>query len=66
MLKIRWDNGAALLRLTTSGRCDWTYCGGGPSFRNVPTKHFVATIESLLGWDHPAALKASAFIRSAK
>jgi hypothetical protein len=66
MLKISWNGGAALLRMTTEGRCDWAYCGGGPIFRDVRTSHFVAAIESLLGWDHPAARDANAFIRNAK
>ena len=65
MLKIRWNEGAALLRLTTDGKCDWAYCGGGPIFRGVRTSHFVAAIESLLGWDHPAACEARDFVRIA-
>ena len=63
---IRWNDGAALLRLTTEGRCDWAYCGGGPHFRDVKRTHFVSAIESLLGWDHPAAREAHDFVRSAK
>lgn len=35
MLKINWEGGAALLRLTSGDRCNWGYCGGGPSFKNV-------------------------------
>jgi hypothetical protein len=66
MLRINWIGGAALLRLTTGGRCDWVYCGGGPWYRDVKRSHFVAAIESLLGWDHPAAQEARDFVRSAK
>lgn len=66
MLRINWIGGAALLRLTTDGRCDWSYCGGGLSFRDVKRSHFVDSIESLLGWDHPAAQEARDFVRSAR
>jgi hypothetical protein len=62
---VRWDNGAAVAYRTPTGRCNWSYCGGGPSFRDVSTAHFVAAIESLLGWDHPAARQANDFARSA-
>ena len=66
MLKISWNGGAAVVRMTHEGRCDWAYCGGGPIFRAVRPVHFVAAIESLLGWDHPAAHEARSFARSAK
>ena len=66
MLRINWHGGAAILCLTTDGRCNWAYCGGGPSFRNVRRYHFVASIEGLLGWDHPAARDARDFVRSAR
>lgn len=66
MLRINWTGGGALLRLTSGDRCDWAYCGGGPSFRNVKRSHFVAAIESLLGWDHPAAQEARDFCKDAK
>lgn len=66
MYKISWTGGAVVVRMTFNGCCDWAYCGGGPIFRNVKPTHFVASIESLLGWDHPAAGEARDFVRSAK
>ena len=66
MLRINWTGRGALLRLTSGDHCDWTYCGGGPSFRNVKRTHFVAALESLLGWDHPAAQEARDFCKDAK
>ena len=63
MAWIKWDGGAAIAYRTPSGRCNWSYCGGGPSFREVKPQHFVAAIESLLGWDHPAADKARTFVK---
>lgn len=66
MLKINWQGGGALLRLTSGDRCSWSYCGGGPSFKNVKRTHFIAAIESLLGWDHPAAKQARDFVQGAK
>lgn len=66
MTKICWTGGAAWLRLTPTGRarCDWGYCGGGPIYRDVPLTHFVNAIESLLGWDHPAAHEACAYVKA--
>jgi hypothetical protein len=61
---IKWNDGAAVAYQTKAGRCDWAYCGGGPSFRDVSPQHFVAAIESLLGWQHPAADKARAFVKA--
>lgn len=63
---VRWNDGAAIAYLTPAGRCNWAYCGGGPSYRDVAPTHFVAAIESLLGWDHPAAKQAATFVRSAQ
>ena len=63
MTWIKWDGGGAVAYRTASGRCNWSYCGGGPSFREVTPQHFVAAIESLLGWQHPAADEARAFVK---
>lgn len=65
MLKINWEGGAALLRLTSGDRCNWRYCGG-PSFKNVKRSHFVAAIEARLGPDHPAAREARNFVQSVR
>lgn len=62
---VKWDGGAAVAYQTSPGRCHWSHCGGGTSYRDVSPEHFVAAIESLLGWDHPAADQARAFARSA-
>jgi len=66
MLKINWKGGAALLRLTSGDRCNWGYCGGGPSFKNVKRTHFVSAIEALLVGDHPAAQEARNFVQSSR
>jgi len=62
---VRWDNGGALAYIDRDGRCNWAYCGGGPSYRGVKPTHFADSIASLLGWDHPAARDASAFAKHA-
>lgn len=62
--KITWDDGASALVIgkRMNGRYDWGYCGGGPFWRDVRGEHAVAAVESLLGWNHPAAAEVRGYV----